>query len=167
MAYSIFDASIPVYLQSLRTLDTLLDKVEAHVTEKGMAATVLLDAKLAPDMFDFKRQLQIACDHAKGASCRLAGIDIPKHPDTETSVAELRDRIARTRAIVESVTREQVAGAEDKEIKLVFPWATYEFTGSRYIQYWSLPNLFFHVTTAYAILRHQGVNVGKMDFLGQ
>jgi hypothetical protein len=167
MAYSIFDASVPVYLQSLKTLDTLLDKLEAHAGEKGITATSLLDAKLAPDMFDFKRQVQIACDHAKGASCRLAGIDIPKHPDTETTVAELRERIARTRVIVESVSREQVAGAEDKEIKLVFPWATYEFTGNRYIQYWSLPNLFFHVTTAYAILRHQGVNVGKMDFLGQ
>jgi hypothetical protein len=167
MAYSIFDASIPVYLQSLKTLDTLLDKLESHAADKGTDATSLLDAKLAPDMFDFKRQLQIACDHAKGAACRLAGIEIPKHADTETTVAQLRERVAKTRAIVESVTRDQLDGAEDRQIKLVFPWATYEFSGTRYVQYWSLPNFFFHVTTAYAILRHHGVAVGKMDFLGE
>lgn len=166
MAFTIYDATIPVFRQTLNSLLGILDKAEAHAAEKGIDVSDLLNATLAPDMFNCIRQVQIATDHAKGCAARLAGIDIPRFDDTEKTIGELRDRIRKTLDFIASVTPEQCAGAESREIKLVFPWATYEFTGQRYVTYWALPNYFFHVTTAYDILRHKGVPVGKSDFLG-
>lgn len=167
MAFTTYDASIPTFRQILKSLSRLLDKAEAHAAEKGIDVSTLLTAKLAPDMFDFTRQILIATDHAKGAAARLSGTDIPKFEDTEKTVAELKARIQKTLDFIASVKPEQFAGAEDKEIKLVFPWATYDFTGRSYLMHYALPNFFFHSTTAYDILRQQGVAIGKMDFLGK
>ncbi|HQQ63301.1 MAG TPA: DUF1993 domain-containing protein [Pseudomonadales bacterium] len=167
MSFGIYDTTIPVYKQGLKTLLHLLDKAEEHAQAKGLDVTALLDAKLAPDMFDCKKQIQIACDFAKAGAMRLTGQEVPSHPDTETTVAELRARIEASLAIVNSVTPEQFAGAEDRDIKMVFPWTTLEFKGARFVAFWSLPNFFFHVTTAYNILRHHGVEIGKKDFLGE
>lgn len=167
MSFGIYDATIPVYQQGLKTLLHLLDKAEEHANTNGIDVSTLIDASLAPDMFDFKKQIQIACDMAKGGAMRLSDQEVPSHPDTEMTVAELRTRIQKALAIVSSVTREQFAGAEDRDIKMVFPSISFEFKGPRFVTYWSLPNFFFHVTTAYNILRHQGVQIGKPDFLGQ
>jgi hypothetical protein len=167
MAFTVYDASVPVFRQILTSLSGLLERAEAHAAEKCMDVASLLNASLAPDMFNFIRQVQIATDHAKGASARLAGVDIPKYEDTEKTVAELQARIRKTLDFIASLEPGQFAGAEDRAIQLVFPWATYDFTGQRYLTYWALPNFFFHATTAYGILRHQGVPVGKADFLGK
>ncbi|HEX6592092.1 MAG TPA: DUF1993 domain-containing protein [Moraxellaceae bacterium] len=167
MAFTIYDASVPVFRQVLGNLSQLLDKAEAHAAEKGLAVNSLLDAQLAPDMFAFTRQIQIATDHAKGATARLAGLEIPKYEDTEKSVADLKARIQKTLDFIATAKPEQFVGAEDRAIKLVFPWATYDFTGARYLTYWALPNFFFHATTAYDILRAQGVAIGKADFIGR
>lgn len=167
MSFGIYDATIPVYQQGLKTLLHLLEKLEEHAETNAVDSGRLLDAKLAPDMFDFRKQIQLACDFAKSGAMRLAGQEVPSHPDTELTVAELRARIQSSLAIVNSVTREQFVGAEDRDIKMVFPWATLEFKGSRFVTFWSLPNFFFHVTTAYNILRHQGLEIGKKDFLGE
>lgn len=167
MAFSIYDASIPVFRQMLGSLSGLLQKADAHAVANCMDVNDLLTATLAPDMFSFTRQIQIACDHAKGCAARLTGIENPKFEDTEKTVVELQERIRKTLEFVNSVRPEQFAGAEDRDIKLVFPWATYDFKGSRYLTYWALPNFFFHATTAYDLLRYKGVPVGKADFLGQ
>lgn len=165
MSFTTYDASVPALRQMLKSVLHFLNKLEAHAAEKGVDASTLLTAKLAPDMFDFTRQIQIACDHAKGAVGRLAGVDLPKHEDTEKTVAELRARVQATLDFVLSVKAEQFADAEDKAIKVVYPWATYDFTGRTYLMNYALPNFYFHVTTAYDILRHSGVVIGKTDFL--
>jgi len=167
MTFTVYDASVPVFQQALKTLSGLLLKAEAHAVEKGIDISFLLNAQLAPDMLSFTRQIQIATDHAKGATARLAGVDMPKYEDSEKTVAELQARLQKIQDFIAGLQREQFAGAEDRAIKLVDPWATYDFTGQRYLTYWALPNFFFHVTTAYNILRHQGVQIGKADFIGQ
>jgi len=166
MNFSLYDATIPVYKQGLKTAAHLLDKLEAHAAAKKIPAENFLNAKLAVDMFDFKRQIQLICDFAKGGAMRLSGQEIPSHPDTETTVAELRERIRKVQALVDSVKPEQFKGAETREIKLTTPSASFEFNGARFATYWSLPHFFFHVTTAYNILRHNGVEIGKKDFIG-
>lgn len=167
MAFTTYDASVPVFRQMLGNLSGLLQKAEAHAADNSMDVNELLEARLAPDMFTFTRQVQIACDHAKGGVARLAGVELPKFEDTEKTVAELQERIRKTLDFVNSVLPEKFEGAEDRDIKLVFPWATYDFKGGRYLTYWALPNFFFHVTTAYDLLRHKGVAIGKADFLGR
>lgn len=167
MAFTTYDASVPVFQQMLKNLSALLLKAEAHAGEKGVDINSMLDARLAPDMFPFSKQIQIATDHAKGACARLTGVEIPRYEDTEKTVAELQARLNKTLDFIATFKPEQFAGAEVRDIRLVFPWATYDFTGQRYLTYWALPNFFFHVTTAYDILRHQGVPIGKADFLGQ
>jgi hypothetical protein len=166
MAFTIYDASVPIFQQVLKSLTGLLDKAEAHAAEKGVDVATLLNASLAPDMFPFIRQIQIATDHAKGATARLGGVDIPRFEDSEKTVSELRGRIQKTLDFIATVEPAQFSGAEVREIKMVFPWATYEFTGQRYLTYWALPNFFFHATTAYDILRSRDVRIGKSDFLG-
>lgn len=166
MALTMHDACIPVLQQMLKSLSSLLEKAEAHAVEKGLDVAVLLNASLAPDMFNFTRQVQIATDHAKGAAARLAGVEIPRYEDSESTVAELQARIFKTLEFISSLRPEQFEGAESRSIEMVFPWATYNFSGQRYLSYWVLPNFFFHVTTAYNILRSRGVQLGKVDFLG-
>ncbi|MFZ5723385.1 MAG: DUF1993 domain-containing protein [Pseudomonadota bacterium] len=166
MAFSIRDASVPIYKRGLKNLDAILVKAEAHAASHALDMSVLLNARLAPDMFNLTKQVQIASDHAKGGVARLAGVEIPKFEDNETTVAELRARIAKTLEFVNSVDAAKFDGAEKRDIVLKFPWATYEFTGDKFLTYWSLPNFFFHLTTAYDILRANGVPLGKADFLG-
>lgn len=167
MAFTIRDASIPIYKRGLRTMLHLLTRAEEHAQANNIDAATLLNAKLAPDMFDFKKQIQIATDHAKGGAARLAGVEPPKFLDNETSIAELRVRVQAILDYVDSIDAALFEGAEDRDIKLVFPWATYDFKGAKFLTYWSLPNFFFHLTTAYDLLRANGVPVGKADFLGK
>jgi hypothetical protein len=167
MAFTLYDASIPVFQQMLKTLASLLTKAEEHAAATGVDINTLLSAHLAPNMFAFTRQVQIATDLSKGAAARLAGVEIPAYADTETTVAELQARIKKTQEFIGSITREQIIGAETKEIVLQNRRGTFTFTGHTYVTTFALPSFFFHVTTAYDILRHKGVQIGKVDFLGQ
>ncbi|HTI67306.1 MAG TPA: DUF1993 domain-containing protein [Caulobacteraceae bacterium] len=165
MSLSLYDASIPAYLRMLKNLSAMLDKGEAYAKDNGIALSTLVQARLAPDMGDLARQVQFASDSAKGGAARLAGLEPPAMPDTETTLPELKDRIARTVAFVETVKREQVDGQEGREIVLKFPGRTMTFTGADFLLGFSMPNFLFHVTTAYDVLRSQGVPLQKMDYL--
>ena len=165
MALSLYDVSIPAYLHSLKNLAAILDKAEAHAGETKTDLGGYLEARLAPDMHPFTRQIQLASDAAKGGTARLAGVAAPSFPDTETTWPELKDRLARTIAFLEGVKREQVDGREDATIELPLPGRTLTFTPRDFLLQFSLPNFFFHVVTAYGLLRAQGVPLGKMDYL--
>jgi len=167
VSLSLHDVSIPPLSLGLTNLSAILDKAAAHAESKKIDAKVLPDARLIADMFPLKRQVQIACDTAKGAAARLAGVEIPKHEDTESTIAELKERIAKTLAFIASVKAEQVNAGEGREIVLQFPRQTLKFSGRDYLMKFVFPNFYFHLTTAYAILRKNGVEVGKNDFLGQ
>lgn len=165
MAYSLFDASIPVYLHMLRNLDAILDKAEAHAKAGSQDLKSYMDARLAPDMHSLVGQIQLASDAAKSGAARLAGVAAPSFPDTETTWPELKARIAKTIAFVEGLKREQLDGAEDRTVELPLPNGTLKFSGRDFLALFALPNFLFHVTTAYALLRAQGVPLGKLDFL--
>ncbi|GMU43526.1 MAG: DUF1993 domain-containing protein [Xanthomonadales bacterium] len=166
MAIDLYEATIPLLMHHLSSLEKLLDKAVESAEKRGFEATNLLRARLAPDMFDFIRQVQIATDMAKGCGARLAGLPVPSFPDVETSVPELKARIAKTRDFLSTLERATIAGAEDRAIAVTIPGRTLEFTGKTYAQTWVWPNFYFHYTMAYALLRHNGVAVGKADFLG-
>lgn len=166
MSISIHQASAPVFIQGLKGLKGVLTKAGAQVEAKGWDADALLKARLYPDMFPLIRQVQIATDFAKGCCARLAGAEVPAWDDVETSFAELIARIDRAIAFVEGLDPAAFAGAEDRDITLTRRGETSVVKGLAYFQTQAQPNFFFHVTTAYAILRHNGVEVGKRDFLG-
>ena len=166
MPLSLYEASIPVYLRMSRNLIAILDKAEAYAKEGGVALSTLAEARLAPDMHPLTRQIQMASDVAKGGAARLAGAEPPSMPDTETTFPELKERLAKTIAYLETIKPEQVDGGEDRTIELKFPNGAMTFTGRDFLLLFSMPNLFFHVTTAYDVLRNQGVPLGKMDYLG-
>jgi len=166
MAISMYSALVPPLMHSLQALSAILGKAQAHCEARKIDPTVLLNARLYPDMFALTRQVQIACDTAKGAASRLAGADIPGHPDTETSFAELQARIQKTLDHLASFKPEQIDGSEGRAVVLKFPNSTLEFTGQQYLSGFVLPNFYFHVTTAYGLLRHSGVELGKRDYLG-
>lgn len=165
MAYSLYDASIPVFLNSLRNLVALLDKAEAHAKSSGADVASYLEGRLAPDMHPLTRQIQMASDAAKGGGARLAAIAPPSYPDVETTWPELKERLAKTIAFLESIERGQVEGGEERTIELPLPGRTMTFTGADFLVRFALPNFYFHVVTAYGVLRHQGVPLGKMDYL--
>jgi uncharacterized protein len=165
LSLSLYDASIAVYLQMLKNLSHFLNKAETYAAERHEALSTFTEASLGHDMAPFTRQIQFASDAAKNGAARLAGVEPPSMPDTETTFPELKERIARTIAYVESIKRDQVDGQEGRAVVLTFPGRTMEFTGQSFLLTFSLPNFLFHVTTAYAILRSQGVPLGKMDFL--
>ena len=167
MSLSLYDVSIPSLTLGLTNLSAILDKAAAHAEAKKVEPKVLADSRIIADMFPLKRQVQIACDTAKGAAARLAGVEIPKHEDTENTFEELKARIAKTLAFIGSVKPEQVNAAEAREIVLEFPRITLKFTGRDYVTKYVFPNFYFHLTTAYAILRKNGVDIGKGDFLGK
>jgi uncharacterized protein len=161
MTFTIYEASGPVFVTALTNMQAWLDKALAQREEPA-----LMEARLAPDMRPFPAQIQMASDTAKNAMARLAGIEAPAMPDTEASFAELKERCRRTIAFVDSVDRAALDGAEDREVMLPFPnGGGYRFTGRTFLTGFALPNFYFHVTTAYAILRAQGVTLGKPDFL--
>jgi hypothetical protein len=161
-----YDVSIPIFTLSLNNLAAILDKAASHAETKKVDPKVLPAARLIADMLPLSAQIQIACDNAKGAAARLAGIEIPKHEDTEATLDELKARIAKTLQFINSVKPEQLQGAETREIVLKFPQNTLKFSGINYLTNFVLPNFFFHVTIAYALLRKNGVELGKRDFLG-
>lgn len=165
MALSLYDASIPVYLQMIGNLSAILDKAQAHAKANGAEVADYLQARLADDMHPLSRQIQMVSDAAKGGAARLAGVSPPSMPDTETTWAELKERLQKTIDFVSSIKREQVEGDENRTVELPLPGRTMTFTARDFLFSFSLPNFFFHVTTAYALLRQQGVPLGKMDFL--
>jgi hypothetical protein len=165
MSISMYDASSPVFLQGLKGLKGVLAKAAAHAEAKKIEPAALLQARLYPDMLAMQRQVQIACDFAKGAAARLAQAEAPVFEDTETSFADLDARIAKTIAFIESLPAGAIEGSEDRQVTLLRRGETFTFTGKVYLFEQALPNFWFHVTTAYAILRHNGVEVGKKDFL--
>ena len=166
MQITMYDTVVPIAVRMLGSLSAILDKGAAFAEAKKIEPAVLLNARLAPDMFALTRQVQIACDTIKGGVARLGGVDIPKHEDNETSFAELKDRVAKVQAFVSSVPAAGFAGSEDRAITLNMRHGDLHFKGADYLRFYVLPNFYFHVTTAYAILRHNGVELGKLDFLG-
>jgi hypothetical protein len=166
MPFSMYDASIPTMIRMLQNLSSILAKAAAQAKDGKAELSTLLEARLAPDMYPFTRQIQITSDTAKGCAARLAGLEPPSYPDTETTFPELQARIAKTIEYLQSVKPEQVAGSENRTITLKFPNRTLEFTGCEYLTGFVLPNFYFHLTTAYDLLRHKGIQIGKMDYLG-
>lgn len=166
MTLSLYQASLPVLARGLQNLSNVLKKAAANAEARKIDPAVLVAARLAPDMFALARQVQIATDTAKGCAARLAGVEVPSYADTETTLDELQARIAKTIAFVQSIKAEQVDGNEGRAINLKLGPREVSFTGQSYLLTFVLPNFFFHVTAAYAILRHNGVDIGKLDYLG-
>jgi hypothetical protein len=167
MAISMYKASVPIFMQFLTSLSAVLDKAAAYAETKKIDSSVLLNTRLAPDMFPLVRQVRAATDHAINACGRLAGAELPAVANTEATIPELKDRIAKTIDFLRGLEPAQIDGKEDVEIKITFPsGATREFTGQSLLLNNSLPNFYFHCTTAYDILRHCGVELGKRDFMG-
>jgi hypothetical protein len=166
MTLSMYQASAPRFANTLKNLSAILDKAQAHADAKKIDPRVLTAARLYPDMFPLSRQVQSACDTAKGAVARLAGVEVPVHEDTEQTFEELKARIAKTIIFIETIQPAQVDGSEDKEVVLKFRSGEVKFKGMQYLLGQALPNFYFHVTTAYNILRHNGVEVGKKDYIG-
>ena len=162
---NMYDATIPALKHTLNNLSHILKKGEAHAKAKEIEPAVFFNARLFPDMYPLYRQVQIATDMSKGAGARLVGVEIPKYEDNEATFADLHARIAKTVAFLDSVTPAQFAGAETRNIELMVRKHKMEFSGQDYLIKWVLPNVYFHVTTAYNILRHNGVELGKPDFL--
>jgi uncharacterized protein len=163
MSFSIYDATIPPMIRMLENLSKIIDKA---VEQKGGDQQSLLDARLAADMHPFTRQIQIASDAAKGCAARLSGAEAPSFADTETTFPELKARIAKTVEYLKSVPKAKFEGAEDRQVTIKTPNRTFEMTGRDFATNFALPNFFFHVTTAYGLLRSKGVQIGKMDYLG-
>ncbi len=166
MSISMYDFSIPVLTRGLTNMSAILDKAATHAAAKKFDCAVLAQARLFPDMYPLTRQVQIACDTAKGAAGRLAGIEVPKHEDTEVTFADLKARIAKTLDFLETVTASQLKDAESRSVELKFPSGSWKFTGIAYLNDFVLPNFYFHVSMVYALLRKGGVEIGKGDFLG-
>jgi uncharacterized protein len=166
MAISMYQASAPRFANTLKNLSAILDKTQAHVEAKKLDAGAFTTYRLFPDMFPLTRQIQAACDSAKGAVARLAGVEVPKHEDTEQTLADLKARIAKTLDFINTIKPAQVDGSEEKEIILKMRSGEVKFKGMQYLLGQALPNFYFHVTTAYNILRHNGVELGKRDYIG-
>ena len=167
MKASMYSLSIPIFQKYLTNLSAILDKAAAHAQERKIDPAALLDARLYPDMLPFTRQVQLSTDFAKSVATRLAGEAPPKFDDVEVGFAQLKERIARTLALLDSVEPNRIDGSEERAIELKGATRTLRFTGLDFLANFALPNFFFHVTTAYAILRHNGVPIGKDDFLGR
>lgn len=162
MSFGLYDASAPVFVRALTNLSALMDKALAQ----GFDEATLIQARLAPDMRPFPSQIQLASDSAKGAVARLTGTENPAMADTETSFAELKDRIDATIAFIRSMEPSAYDGGEDRDVVLKFPGGEQHFKGGAYLAGFALPNFFFHVAMAYALLRAAGVEIGKRDYLG-
>lgn len=167
MSISMYQAGIPVIVRYLTNLSTILDKAAAHCAARKIDPSVLINFRLSPDMLPFARQIQIATDIVKGGASRLAGAEVPSYADTEASFDDLKARIAKTIAHLKSFSAAQVDGSEGKDIVLKFGPTEHKFNGQDYLTGFVLPNFYFHISMAYAILRHCGVEIGKKDFLGQ
>ncbi len=166
MKISMYQASVPVFTRALNNLARILEKAAVHAESRKIDPSVLVGARLYPDMLPLSKQIQIASDNAKGCAARLAGLEPPKYEDNETSFPELVARLRKTVSYLESLKPEQFEGAEDRSITLKTHAGPLTFQGMAYLLERAMPNVFFHVTTAYAILRHNGVEIGKDDYLG-
>jgi len=166
MPISLHQASIPVFLRALTNLRHVLERGEAFATEKEIAPEVLLQQRLIVDMLPLVRNVQIACDLAKNGACWLAGIEPPKFEDTETTFAQLYERIERVLALIRGITPDQVDGQEARQVTMQTRMGELTMDAQSYLLHFSIPNVFFHCTTSYAILRVAGVPIGKMDFMG-
>jgi len=166
MPLTMYHASVPVFVRALANLSAILRKAEEHAAAKKIDPAVFVNARLAPDMFALSRQVQSASDSAKGCAARLAGMEVPRYEDTESTFPELQARIAKTVAFMQGVSPEVIAGSEERKIVLKLRGQETSFSGQAYLLTFALPNFFFHVVTAYDILRHNGVQIGKADFLG-
>ena len=166
MSVSVFDASVGVYSRLLASLEALLDKAAAWSTERKIEPNALLLARLAPDMYHLTRQVQVATDMVKGTVSRLAGVEPPRYEDNEATFAELKARVAKTRDYVATFKPEQFIGAETRQVTLKLGTNTFEFTGKDYLLGFGTPNVYFHYTMVYAILRHNGLALGKRDYVG-
>jgi len=166
MSLTMYSAFIPVAIRTLHNLSAILAKGAAHCEARKIDPNAFLTSRLYPDMFPLARQVQIASDTVKGAAARLAGIEMPRYEDNETTFAELQARLDKTVAFLQTIQPAQIDGKEDADIVLSFPTRTFEFKGQAYLTGWVLPNLYFHTTTAYNLLRHGGVELGKADYLG-
>jgi uncharacterized protein len=167
MSVTMYSLSIPVFRKSLSNLSAILDKASAYAQERKIDPAALLEARLYPDMLTLTRQVQLASDFAKGGAARLAGEVPPKFDDVEVGFDQLKERVARTIALLDSFGPARIDGSEDRAIEIKTPTRTLRFTGLEFLTQFSLPNFFFHMTTAYAILRHNGLPIGKEDFTGR
>ena len=166
MPVSMYDIAVPSFSKHLDALDAIIDKAVAYAEARKIDHNALLDARLYPDMYTFKKQVQSACDFAKLSVARLAGLNAPVHDDSEKTFADLKRRIAETLAVIQSATPEAMEAAMEREVVIKAGPRELTFTGKEYLLHVALPNFYFHVTTAYAILRHCGVELGKSDFIG-
>lgn len=166
MSISMYSASIPQFNKTLRNLANILAKAEAHVVAKKIAPAAILEARLFPDMFHLTRQVQIVTDQVRHGCARISGVDMLKMEDNESSFAGLIQRIEKTIQYLEKITPGQMNGTEEKEIKFSIGDWKFEFSAEQYLITWMIPNFYFHVTTAYNLLRHGGLEIGKSDFLG-
>ena len=167
MALSMYRASVPLFVQVLQSMSAIIDKAEAHCEARKIDPAVLLGYRLAPDMYPLSRQFQIAADMAKGGAARLAGVEPPSYPDTETTFPELKARLAKTLDFVQSFTPDQIDGSDERQVTIQGGGNTFTFTGEAYLIHFVIPNVLFHAATAYDILRHAGLELGKRDFIGQ
>ncbi len=165
MSLSMYQVSMPVFISKLNNLSKLLKKAEEHALAKKIDADVFINARLAPDMFPLSRQIQIAADGVKGCAARLAGVEVPSFPDTEKTFAELQARIAKTIDFLKTFSPKQIDGSEERKVTLKLRGQETSFLGQPYLLNFVLPNFYFHISMAYAILRHNGVDIGKMDYL--
>ena len=166
MSISMYSASVPVFVRMLANATAWLEKAEAHARERKFDPSVYMSARLAPDMLPLPKQIQIACDAAKFCVARLAGVEGPKFDDDENTLEALRARLRKTSDYVQSVPAAQIDGSDAREISVPRRDGSMTMTGEAYLKHFVLPNFFFHLTTTYALLRHNGVELGKMDFLG-
>ena len=167
MTLSMYQASVPRIVNMLTNLDHLLDKALVHIESKKWNETALTQFRLYPDMLPLTRQVQIACDTAKGVVARLAGVEIPAYEDNEVSFADLKQRIAKTIAFINGFSAAQIDGSEDKDIVTKRGDVETRYKGMQFLLNHAMPNVYFHVTTVYAILRHNGIEIGKRDYLGK
>jgi hypothetical protein len=167
MSLSMYQSTIPVFIHGLTNLAAILKKGAEHAEARKIDPAVLIQSRLAPDMFPLARQVQIASDVVKGGGARLAGVEVPSFADTETTFPELQERIAKTIAFLKTLTPAQIDGSEERTVTLKVGGEPLEFKGAAYLFQFVLPNLHFHTTVAYSILRHNGVGLGKADFLGK
>jgi hypothetical protein len=165
MSVSMYAIAIPTFQKQLSALDAMLDKAADYAATKKIDMAVLLGARLYPDMFNLTRQVQLATDFSKAAPARLAGVDVPSFPDTETTLPELKERLAKTQAMLAAYTPAQLEGSEAKQVTLKLGGNEVTFSGQDYLLHVALPNFHFHCATAYGILRHNGLEIGKRDFV--
>ena len=166
MTLSMYQASIPGFVRMLENFSAILDKAVASAEARKIDPAVFVNARLSPDMHPLSRQIQIATDTVKGGGARLAQVDVPSFADTETTFPELKERLAKTVAFLNTLTAAQIDGSEDRTVTMKARPRELSFTGRDYLFNFVIPNLYFHLMATYAILRHNGVDVGKMDFLG-